>query len=423
MFDQAGAATETNHPPAGDRPLLRDHESGYLDNFFNDPNTVDATSLFAMSMEGQNDSANAFSNTALDWLQQPGGDFDDTSAHTVPQAEQNDWQTQSLGAQSANDGSRQMQTSADVYQAAGILHNNTNNLNRQQNANAYPYVASNSAADPNGYTYPPLNASSGANYYNSPSASGNPYSGFPQDRYAQAEAVSPYGQAYSDSQSQGRRNNPLNFGSDDNFRRSMYEAASMDGPDKELADAITHNFVQGGNIGAGPFAPVANMRKRARASDEHDVKDEDGSDDGDGVDSKKRRTVKSQDEDDGGYDNRPYGRGKKAKRRPQPAREPSTQDVPSTPSQQEQSSSRLPGSRPARENLSEEQKRNNHIQSEQKRRNLIKEGYDQITKMVPELRSGNQSKSNLLIEAGKFIRKMRDDNAALEALVGPIDKG
>ena len=204
MFDQAGAANpETNYPPPVDRPLLHDHESGFLDSFFNDPNNVDAASLFSMSVEGQNDAANAFANTTLDWLQQPGGDFDTTTTQPVPQGDQNDWQNQALGAQSVNDNSRQMQTSADVYQAAGILHNNTNNLNRQQNVNAFssnPYATTNPSADANGYTYPPLNASSGANYYNSPTTSSNPYGGFQQDRYAQAEAVIPYGQAYSDSE-------------------------------------------------------------------------------------------------------------------------------------------------------------------------------------------------------------------------------
>ncbi|KAI8934552.1 hypothetical protein NX059_008251 [Plenodomus lindquistii] len=71
-----------------------------------------------------------------------------------------------------------------------------------------------------------------------------------------------------------------------------------------------------------------------------------------------------------------------------------------------------------RENLTEEQKRNNHILSEQKRRNLIKRGFDDLHDLVPEIRNGGLSKSSVLTEAGNFLEKLIQDNQALWKLVG-----
>jgi len=71
-----------------------------------------------------------------------------------------------------------------------------------------------------------------------------------------------------------------------------------------------------------------------------------------------------------------------------------------------------------RENLSEEQKRSNHIQSEQKRRNLIKQGFHELEILVPELRSGGFSKSNMLVEAAKYLEELIEGNDALKRLVG-----
>lgn len=71
-----------------------------------------------------------------------------------------------------------------------------------------------------------------------------------------------------------------------------------------------------------------------------------------------------------------------------------------------------------RENLTEEQKRNNHILSEQKRRNLIKRGFDDLHHLVPEIRNGGLSKSSVLMEAGNFLEKLIQDNSAYSQLTG-----
>lgn len=71
-----------------------------------------------------------------------------------------------------------------------------------------------------------------------------------------------------------------------------------------------------------------------------------------------------------------------------------------------------------RENLTEEQKRSNHILSEQKRRNLIKRGFDDLHDLVPEIRNGGLSKSSVLTEAANFLEKIIEDNKTFQKLIG-----
>ncbi|KAK3321185.1 hypothetical protein B0T19DRAFT_478337 [Cercophora scortea] len=69
-----------------------------------------------------------------------------------------------------------------------------------------------------------------------------------------------------------------------------------------------------------------------------------------------------------------------------------------------------------RENLSEEQKRTNHIRSEQKRRGLIADGYASLTQLVPCLKENNFSKSQMLNSAADYLAKLKEGNQVLEAL-------
>ncbi|KAG6308143.1 hypothetical protein E4U45_002143 [Claviceps purpurea] len=66
-----------------------------------------------------------------------------------------------------------------------------------------------------------------------------------------------------------------------------------------------------------------------------------------------------------------------------------------------------------RENLSEEQKRENHIRSEQKRRTLIKQGFDDLGVLVPGLRGGGFSKSTTLTMAADWLEQLLQENKAL----------
>lgn len=72
-------------------------------------------------------------------------------------------------------------------------------------------------------------------------------------------------------------------------------------------------------------------------------------------------------------------------------------------------------SKAPRENLTEEQKRTNHILSEQKRRNLIRQGFDDLCSLVPGLRGGGFSKSAMLTQAADWLEELLRGNELLQA--------
>ncbi|EEH42227.1 uncharacterized protein PADG_07047 [Paracoccidioides brasiliensis Pb18] len=75
-----------------------------------------------------------------------------------------------------------------------------------------------------------------------------------------------------------------------------------------------------------------------------------------------------------------------------------------------------------RENLTEEQKRTNHILSEQKRRNLIKQGFDDLCSLVPELHGGGFSKSTMLIQAAEWLEDLLRGNEILRIQLDELKK-
>lgn len=66
-----------------------------------------------------------------------------------------------------------------------------------------------------------------------------------------------------------------------------------------------------------------------------------------------------------------------------------------------------------RENLTEDQKRENHIKSEQKRRTLIREGFEDLGELVPGLRGGGFSKSAILVMTADWLEELIQGNEAL----------
>ncbi|GJN74353.1 bHLH family transcription factor [Purpureocillium lilacinum] len=78
------------------------------------------------------------------------------------------------------------------------------------------------------------------------------------------------------------------------------------------------------------------------------------------------------------------------------------------------------GAKPPRENLTEEQKRENHIRSEQKRRTLIKEGFDDLGDLVPGLKGGGFSKSTTLAMAAEWLEDLLRGNKTLAAQVASL---
>jgi hypothetical protein len=74
--------------------------------------------------------------------------------------------------------------------------------------------------------------------------------------------------------------------------------------------------------------------------------------------------------------------------------------------------------RAKRENLNDEQKRQNHIASEQKRRNQIRIGFEELHRLVPDLQEGGLSKSNVLMESAAFLENLVETNRKLKQRLG-----
>lgn len=68
-----------------------------------------------------------------------------------------------------------------------------------------------------------------------------------------------------------------------------------------------------------------------------------------------------------------------------------------------------------RRHLTEEQKKTNHIISEQKRRDLIAQGYEGLRRLVPSLRDDKVSKGQMLESAADWLQDILETNQALKA--------
>ncbi|KAK6338658.1 hypothetical protein TWF696_009469 [Orbilia brochopaga] len=71
------------------------------------------------------------------------------------------------------------------------------------------------------------------------------------------------------------------------------------------------------------------------------------------------------------------------------------------------------GKRPERPRLTEEEKKNNHIASEQKRRMAIRDGFDRLTELVPGIEGQGRSESIVLRKTVDYMRKVIEDRRHL----------
>ncbi|KAI8981025.1 hypothetical protein BDB01DRAFT_724432 [Pilobolus umbonatus] len=74
-----------------------------------------------------------------------------------------------------------------------------------------------------------------------------------------------------------------------------------------------------------------------------------------------------------------------------------------------------------KELLTEEEKRANHIASEQKRRSTIRTGFKELTELVPTLKNLNNSKSTVLFKSVEYIRYLDKRNSRLKEKVGSLE--
>lgn len=78
-------------------------------------------------------------------------------------------------------------------------------------------------------------------------------------------------------------------------------------------------------------------------------------------------------------------------------------------------------SRTNKELLTEEEKRANHIASEQKRRSTIRNGFKDLTDLIPTLKNINNSKSTVLFKAVDFIKYLEKRTKTLKEKVGSLE--
>ena len=76
--------------------------------------------------------------------------------------------------------------------------------------------------------------------------------------------------------------------------------------------------------------------------------------------------------------------------------------------------SHLDSHKPSRKNLSEAQKRENHIQSEKKRRDLIRLGYSQLSELVPSARGAGFTNRDVLDHSVEWLISLMTGNERLE---------
>lgn len=373
MSARTNAATYTPSGP----PLLDNDEANTLQNFFDNPNNLDPAFAPAQNANFQSDAGSYTDNSSgVDWLRnmvaQQAKLNNDIRPGSQQQQQQQQQQT-NLRQQRNNYGAATVPqanmttASADDYAAAQLL---IGNQEGRYNT-SLPYDIS----QLNGYNYPDVGQNNNASPYN---FNGTPY-GQPQQRYP-------------DGSSRG-----LNFGTDGTSFRGSYPTTTL-GESEETALQQLSALAEQHNA-----AIEAQTLKRDRGEDDSDLKD-----DGEGVGGARKR--QRGDEDDTDFD--PANSGG----RRQPAKS-------STPVNRRKSPTLGDGGKSARENLSEEQKRNNHIHSEQKRRNLIRRGFDELNKLVPELRAGGFSKSNALSETTKFVKRLMEENEELKVHVKAFDNG
>jgi hypothetical protein len=86
------------------------------------------------------------------------------------------------------------------------------------------------------------------------------------------------------------------------------------------------------------------------------------------------------------------------------------------------SSKKKKGQIQARNNLTEEEKRQNHIKSEKVRRDLIKAQYDALDDLVPGLKSGKSglSRADVLLEIVNFVENVAHGNERAEQILATM---
>ena len=410
FFEIPGVPSQAPYPPSGP-PLLDNSETDLLRNFFDNPNNLESS--FLSFTADPADEPSSFSNNQFTWI---GNGSSHSAAPVAPQLPTLPQTDQSRAHTGVRDT---INAPEDVYAAAQVLHNKQPT---RQNNMALQYGGYNGGRPgSNGYLYGNVASSSNTPYnFAQPPQHDSSYTrqNLP---YGPADDFSPYNQNFAQDTSPyaaPEASMGLKFGSDDNFRRDNYAGPKVEPPDKTLADmgSMGIDYAVSGLV-KGLKQQNSASKKRGKVAADNDESEDDQTGDDDGTPPKRRRRGR---DDDAEY-NESGSRFANGKSRQSVDGKGRIQRISST----KRSSKVTPSaaSRQSKENLSEEQKRSNHIQSEQKRRNLIRLGFEDLNLLVPDLRAGGYSKSNMLSETAKFIYRLQNENNALKSQMQDLDPG
>lgn len=192
---------------------------------------------------------------------------------------------------------------------------------------------------------------------------------------------------------------PVGFVSPETQRK---EEAKMDFPFKVMEIGFIESPTN--SRPSSPSQPNAASPKKPRFS--MNINYDDDSD----LKPRKRRKSKYRDDNDDGESPASGTVKSKGKKRKSTTRDDSPAE---DQNDKRRKSSAAAAAKAIRENLTEDQKRENHIKSEQKRRTLIREGFEDLGELVPGLRGGGFSKSAVLIMSADWLEELIQGNEAL----------
>ena len=400
-------------PPPGPA-LLDDNESNMLDNFFTTMNSNHLTNDFWL--RDQQNSNKSIEPYNFQWSDELPPTFEgSTTSLSQPAFPHNNLEKHNLGMASNNTN-----TSSDILAAASMLYQNGlhgtgfgSALGQQQQFPSHCLPDMNgSSFGFNPHSKHPL---SGPHTASKPGES--PRARLPTGFHT-SEMLFDTHKPIPDERQASAKVRTLHWGSDISFMDQGYiappEQPNMEEQTKGLLNnleclepqsstantrAPSPEYTAGGldTRGTGPGAGgPSGSRNGYQDMMEEDLQPK----------KKQRTIIKEEDDNSDGESPRPRSRKSKGPRRG------SNDTYRKSKSQQ--------NSKAVKENLTEEQKRSNHILSEQKRRNLIREGFDDLCSLVPGLRGGGFSKSAMLTQAADWLDDTLRGNEILKGQLAEL---
>ncbi|PWY89395.1 hypothetical protein BO94DRAFT_33952 [Aspergillus sclerotioniger CBS 115572] len=400
-------------PPPGPA-LLDDNESSMLDNFFTTMNSNHLSSDFWL----QSQSNKPFGSANFDWSDELPPTFEGSTTSLSQPALSH----RSLEKPLMDMMPNPLGTNSDIFAAASMLYHNG-----MHGSDFNPNFAPNSLPSPD-IDFNTLRMSTHAKVQmqtsHVPSKQPNisPRTRLPLG-YHTSEMLFDVREPISPEQQYTAKVRPLHWGSDVSFVDQGY-IAPPDQPDeeqrtKELLGHLVCFETQSSAANTRPPSPVRITGNYDAAWGDADAAGQlsnlrrgykDSMEDVCQPKKKQRVLVKEEEDDENSDDESPRQRLKKSKA--------------SSSRRMSHDAVRKPrlsqGPKPARENLTEEQKRSNHILSEQKRRNLIRQGFEDLCTLVPGLKGGGFSKSAMLTQAADWLEEILRGNDILKAQLAEL---